>query len=206
MPSVLIADDHEIVRQGLRVILEKELSSPILGEAGNADEVLEQVVSGHWDLLLLDLSMPGRSGLEVLREVKELRPHQKVLVVSMQPESHFAVRALKAGACGYVSKDSGREELMRAIRLALTGRRYFSTELASSIVEGGLDGLPHSSLSNREYEIMCSLASGHGVGEIAAELLISPKTVSTHRKRILVKMRMNSNADLTRYAMENGIL
>lgn len=206
MTSVLIADDHEVVRQGLRMILEKELNSPTLAEARNADEVMNQIGSGHWDLLLLDLSMPGRSGLEVLKEVKRTRPHQNVLVLSMQPESQFAVRTIKAGACGYVSKDSGREELMRAVRLAISGRRYVSAELASAVFDGGLDELPHCSLSNRQHEIMCALASGRGISEIAASLNISPKTVSTHRKRILEKMRMDSNADLTRYALENGLL
>jgi two-component system, NarL family, invasion response regulator UvrY len=206
MPSVLIADDHEVVRQGLRMILEKELTSPTLAEARNADEVMTQIGCGHWDLLLLDLCMPGRGGLEVLKEVKRACPNQKVLVLSMQPENQFAVRTLKAGACGYVSKDSGREELMRAVRLAISGRRYVSAELASTIVDGGLSELPHCSLSNREHEIMCALAGGRGISEIAAGLDISPKTVSTHRKRILEKMRMNSNADLTRYALENGLL
>jgi DNA-binding NarL/FixJ family response regulator len=173
----------------------------------NAEEALAWLGSRTWDLLILDLSMPGKSGLELLKEIKRLYPSLPVLIFSMHPELQFATRALKQGAGGYVSKDSGGEELMKAVRMVASGRKYISRELAESLASnlGKSDKMPHELLSNREYVIMRALAAGKGISEIAAELSVSPKTISTFRRRILDKMKMTTNADLTRYVIENEL-
>ncbi len=208
MPAILLADDHEVVRQGLRTFLEQELPSAIIGEAQSADEVAGQLSVRRWDLLVLDLSMPGRSGLDVLAEVKRTQPSIRVLFLSMYPEAHFAVRVLQAGASGYVSKDSGRDEFIRAVRTVLQGKKYISATLAEAIASGlGGDSTkpPHELLTDREYEVMRAIAAGKSATEIAQALSISVKTVTTHRRRILDKMGMSTNADLTRYVLMNNL-
>lgn len=207
--SVLVVDDHTVVREGLKLILEREFPGVVIGEAQNAAQLLVQVHNRRWDLLILDLSMPGKGALEVLREVKQLRPDLRILILSIYPESPFAARTLRAGAHGYISKDSSRDELIRAIRSVLGGEKYISNQLAGTIASG-LAGEsqqpPHELLSGREYEVMLAIAAGRAGTEIARDLSVSTKTVSTYRRRVLVKMSMNTNADLTRYVLEQKLL
>ena len=203
--SVLVADDHAVVREGLKLILQREFQNGVIGEAQNAADVLAQVQDRRWNLLILDLSMPGKGALEILREIKQLRPDLRILILSMYPESQFAARTLRAGADGYVSKDSGHDEFIRAIRVILGGQKYISAQLAGTIARGLAEESPkppHELLSNREYEVMLAIAAGRAGTEIARDLSVSTKTVSTYRSRVLEKMRMNTNADLTRYMLE----
>ncbi len=206
--AVLLADDHVVVRRGLRLIVESELPGCRVAEAGNALETLAQLQTQRWDLLVLDLGLPDRDGLGLLREIKALWD-VKVLVFSVYPERFFAVRAMRAGADGYVSKEGLEEELRTALRAVAAGRRYFSQGLAETLadrISGRRKELSHEGLSAREYEVMLALAAGQTVGHIAKELSISSKTVSTFRRRVLKKMGMRSNADLTRYALGNKLL
>jgi two-component system, NarL family, invasion response regulator UvrY len=207
--KVLIADDHGVVRDGLRLILEKEFPGCFVGDARNAEETLSQVRRSQWDLVLLDVSMPGKSGLDILGELKQLLPNLHVLIVSMYPESQFAVQALQAGADGYISKDCSRDEFITAIRSSLVGRKYISTRFAEAIASGlarGPEKPPHERLSSREYEVMLAIAGGRAMIEIAKDLSVSAKTISTYRKRLLEKMGMRNNADLTRYVLERKLL
>lgn len=209
MLRVLIADDHAMFRAGLRRILEESLSPCEIGEASSAGEVLALLKKQTWSLLLLDISMPGRSGLDVVKDVKALHPRLPVLIVSMHSESQFATHALKAGADGYVTKDKATEELIRAIRKVLAGSRYVSPDFAERLADelaSGRQGLPHESLSGRELEVLRWIAAGKAVSEIAAGLHLSVKTVSTYRTRILEKMRMSTNAELMHYAMQHGLI
>ncbi len=207
--SVLVVDDHAVVREGLRLILEREFPGGVIGDAQTAAELLVQVHNRRWDLLVLDLSMPGRGALEILREIKKLRPDLRILILSMYPESQFAARTLRDGADGYISKDSGSAELVRAIRTIHGGKKYISTRfaetLASSLAKESNRPL-HELLSNREYEVMLAIAAGRAGTEIARELSVSTKTVSTYRRRVLEKMRLSTNADLTRYVLEAKLL
>ena len=205
----LIADDHAVVRRGLREILEEEIPGAEFGEAADTREALEQIRKHDWDVVVLDITMPGGSGLDVLRDSKGIRPNLAVLVLTMHPEDQYAVRALKAGAAGYLTKESAPEELVTAIRTILAGRKYVSASLAQGLalrLANGNDGPLHETLSDREHEVMLMLAAGTMVSHIAEELSLSVKTVSTYRTRILDKMGMKTNADLTRYAMENDLL
>ena len=205
----LIADDHAVVRRGLREILEEEIPGAEFGEAADTREALEQIRKHDWDVVVLDITMPGGSGLDVLRDSKGIRPNLAVLVLSMHPEDQYAVRALKAGAAGYLTKESAPEELVTAISTILAGRKYVSASLAQGLalrLANGNDGPLHETLSAREHEVMLMLAAGTMVSHIAEELSLSVKTVSTYRTRILDKMGMKTNADLTRYAMENDLL
>ena len=206
---VLIADDHAVVRRGLREILEEEFPGAEFGEAADTREALEQIRKHDWDVIILDITMPGGSGLDVLRDSKGIRPNLAVLVLSMHPEDQYAVRALKAGAAGYLTKESAPEELVTALRTILAGRKYVSASLAQGLalrLANGNDGPLHETLSDREHEVMLMLAAGRMVSQIAEELSLSVKTVSTYRTRILDKMGMKTNADLTRYAMEHDLL
>jgi two-component system, NarL family, invasion response regulator UvrY len=208
MPAILLVDDHEVVRSGLRQILAEEWPGATFGEARNSEEALVQVQALRWDLILLDVSLPGRSGLEILHDIKQQHHDARVLLVSVHPERQYAVRALKSGAMGYMTKDSPRHELVKAVRKVLAGGKYISPALAE-VLAGSLgiepDKPPHERLSNRELEIMQALASGRRIKEIAAGLCLSVKTVSTYRRRVLEKMSMESNADLTRYAIERDL-
>jgi two-component system invasion response regulator UvrY len=212
MIRLLIADDHAVVREGVKRILSDtaEISERlIIGEASNGQEVLTKAAAEPWDVVLLDISMPGRNGLEVLRQLQSINPTLPVLVFSMHAENQYAVRAFKAGAAGYLTKDSLPEELVTAVRRILQGRRYVSAALAEHLVvelAHGLETPPHARLSDRELQVLCLLAAGKTVSAIAAELSLSVKTVSTHRSRILEKMRMKTNAELIHYAIRHQLI
>ena len=206
MIRVLIADDHPLLRNGLKNVLLQEPGFGPTGEAENADQALEQIGQKPWDVIVLDIGMPGRNGLETLAEIKKVRPHLPVLILSMHSEQQFALRAIKAGASGYMSKSEAPAELIRAIRRVLEGKRYVSAALAevlANAVESGEERPLHEALSDREYHVMCRIASGKTVSEIAGETSLSVKTISTYRARALEKMNMRTNADLTRYAIRN---
>jgi len=209
MKRILIIDDHEIVRDGLKKILIEQTDNKIFGEASTAPEALKLVAEHDWDVVVLDLSLGGRSGLEVLKELKQIRPRLPVLILSMHSEEQYARRAFKAGAAGYITKDSPRAELVRAINKVADGGRYVSHALAEELVidlERGSDRPPHETLSDREFEVMRLIASGKTVGEIAAILSLSDKTISTYRARLLEKMGMKTNAELTHYAIRNNLV
>jgi two-component system invasion response regulator UvrY len=209
MKRILIIDDHEIVRDGLKNILNEQDKDSTFGEASTAPEVLALVTEQDWDVAVLDLSLGGRSGLEILTELKQIRPRLPVLILSMHSEEQYARRAFKAGAAGYITKDSPRTELVRAISKVAEGGRYISPALAEELVidlERGSDRPPHETLSNREFEVMRLIASGKTVGEIAALLSLSDKTIGTYRARILEKMRMKTNAELTHYTIKSGLV
>jgi DNA-binding NarL/FixJ family response regulator len=209
MTRVLIADDHAVVRAGLRQFLETDPSIREIGEAATGREALEQLRIGTWNLLLLDINMPDRSGLDVLRQVRSTHPETSVLVLSGFPERQYAVNVLRAGASGFLSKESAPEELLKAVRAVLGGRRYVSSALAELLVsdlDGDAQRPLHARLSEREFQILCKLAAGRAVSEIADELCISVKTVSTYRSRVLQKMSLKTNADLTAYALHNALI
>lgn len=208
MTRILIADDHAIVRDGLRRILQGAPGLEVAGEAVNGDEVMERVRAGGFDLLLLDMSMPGKSGIELIKWAKSTRPELAVLVLSMHQEEQYAVRAIRAGASGYVTKESASTLLVAAIRKVAEGGLYISSGVAEQLaltLRPQTPGLPHQSLSDREYEVFDLLVSGATVSDIAARLHLSGKTVSTHKARILEKMGMDSVADLVRYAMAHKL-
>ncbi len=209
MLKVLIADDHEIVRKGLREILARGLSDAAFGEARHAEEVLAAVREERWDILILDLTMPGRSGLDVLRDLRLEQPALPVLVLSMQSEHQYGRRVLKAGAAGYLHKDSAPEELINAIRKVLRGGRYVSAALAEKLaidVASGNEQFPHERLSDRELEVLRMITGGKQVSQIAEELRLSATTVSTYRARILEKLDIKTTAELMHYGLSNGIL
>ena len=206
---ILIADDHAVVRRGLKEILAEEFHKARFGEAESGAETIQQVRQGDWDVLILDISMPDRGGLEVLKDVKAIRPKLPVLVLSVHPEDQYAVRTLKAGAAGYLTKETAPDKLVEAVNKAVSGGQYVSVSLGERLaddVRKGRDGLPHEALSDREYEVMCMIASGKLVSEIAEELSLSVKTVSTYRTRALDKMGIKSNAALMRYAIDHKLV
>jgi DNA-binding NarL/FixJ family response regulator len=206
MLKILTIDDHEVVRRGIKDMFTKETAT--FGEARSGAEALDLVRKQPWDIAVLDISLGGRSGLEVLGELKQLRPRMPVLILSMHAEEQYAVRAFKAGASGYINKASSGEELRRAILKIIQGGQYVGPSLAEKMVlQLSQPGkVPHESLSNREFEVLCSIASGQTVTEIAAKLSLSNKTISTYRRRILDKMDMRTNAELTHYAIRNGLV
>lgn len=207
--KVLIADDHPVVRKGLRQILAEEADMDVPGEAHNAAEVLQAVESKNWDVLVLDITMPDRSGLDVLSQLKREHPKLPVLILSIHPEDQFAVRILKSGAAGYMTKETVPEELVNAIRKVFNGHKYVSSTLAERLASdlASENEKPlHETLSDREFQVMRLLASGKIVKEIAAELSLSVKTISTYRTRILEKMKMNTNAELAIFAMQNNLI
>jgi two-component system, NarL family, invasion response regulator UvrY len=209
MINVLIADDHTVVRQGLKQILSSDPQLSVIGEAADGNEVLTALESLKVDALVLDITMPGRNGLDVLKEVKRKRPTLPVLVLSMHPEDQFAIRILRAGAAGYITKESAPEELVGALRKVCSGGKYVSPQLAERLavfIEDETTRPPHEKLSDREFEVLRMLALGKTVSEVAEELLLSVKTVSTYRSRVLEKMKMSSNAELTRYALQNDLI
>jgi DNA-binding NarL/FixJ family response regulator len=206
---LFIADDHPVVRAGLRGIIEGEPGFEVVGEAANGHDLLATIGRTPAEVLLLDVSMPGPGFLEVLRDLKQDHPRLAVLVLSVHPEDQYAVRALRAGAAGYLTKDHSPEELVAAIRKVQRGGKYVSPSLAEKLAVGleiGTGGWPHEELSNREYDVLCLLGSGRTVKEIAGRLELSPKTVSTYRARVLEKMKLASNADLVRYAAQHGLI
>lgn len=209
MIKIFIADDHAIVREGLKQILMDTPDMVVAGEAANGQELLEQVSKNYCDLVLLDIAMPGRGGLDILKQLKSERPELPVLMLSMYPEEQYAVRTLKAGACGYLTKESAPEELIAAIRKVFAGGKYVTSSLAEKLafyVETDLERPVHELLSDREYQVMLMIASGKTVKEIADELSLSVKTISTNRSRALKKMGMKTNAEMTYYAIKQGLV
>jgi len=209
MIRALIADDHAVVRQGLKQILGDTPEMVVAGEATTGQEVLDKIRAETWDVVVLDISMPDRSGLDVLKQLRSERPKLPVLVLSMHSEDQYAVRVLKAGASGYLTKDSAPDELVKAIRKVVSGGRYVSSFLAEKLAfEIGTDSsrLPHETLSDRAFQVLRLIAAGKSVTEIAAELCLSVKTVSTYRARMLEKMNLTTNAELMHYAMQNHLI
>lgn len=209
MIRLLVADDHAIVRRGLREILSEAHDLSVAGEAATRDEVLAKVGERGLDAVILDLSLPGGNGLDLLAEVKHRRPDLPVLILTVHPEDQYALRALRAGAAGYLTKESAPEQLVEAVRKIVRGGKYVSATVAERLASSlGPDAAraPHEALSDREYEVLRMLASGKTVSEVAAELSLSVKTVSTYRTRILEKMGMRTNAELTHYAIKNQLV
>ena len=209
MIKVLIADDHTLVRKGLKQILLDAEDIQHVDEAKDGKETLNKVDEEDYDLVLLDISLPGRSGIDVLKQLKCTKPNLPVLILSMHPEEQYAVRSLRAGAAGYLTKESAPDELIDAIKKVAAGGKYITASLAEKLAgELGPDAekLLHEILSDREYQVMCLIASGKTVKEIAEALNLSVKTISTHRSRILNKMRMDNNAQLTHYAIKRGLV
>ena len=209
MIRILIADDHPVVRQGLKQIVAETSDMAVADEASNAQEVLDKVWNNDYDVVVLDITMPGRGGLDILKQLKVEKSGLPVLILSIHPEEQYAIRALKAGAAGYLTKGSAPEELTAAIRQVSAGKKYISSSLAEKLalhLENDTDKPIHEKLSDREYQILCKIASGEALKEIAQELFLSEKTISTYRSRILEKMNMKSNAELTYYAIKNGLV
>jgi two-component system invasion response regulator UvrY len=205
---ILIADDHHLVRRGLKNLLQGEFPSASIEETGDAEAVIKKSLVTHWDVVICDLSMPGKGGLDVVQHMKQHFPKTPVLILSMYPEEQYAVRALKTGAAGYLSKDAAPEELARAIHRVLMGRKYISASIADKMA-GDLvapSKSPHDLLSVRELNIFQLLASGKSVSDVALQLCVSVSTISTYRAKILSKMDLKSNAELTRYALEHRLI
>jgi DNA-binding NarL/FixJ family response regulator len=209
MASVLIADDHALVRAGLRHYLEQDRSIGTIGETATGSDTLQRLRTGQWDLVILDINMPDRSGIDILRHIRSGHRDTRVLVISGFAEKQYAINVLRAGASGFIAKDQAPEEFMRAVHTVLAGRRFVTATLSEMLV-GALseptDQPIHTGLSQREFQILCKLAVGRSVSEIANELFISVKTVSTYRARVLEKMNLQTNADLTTYALRNGLV
>jgi two-component system, NarL family, invasion response regulator UvrY len=209
MISVLIADDHPMVRTGVRQLLSEDPKISEIGEAGSGVQTLQRLRQGHWSVLLLDINMPDRNGLDILRNISVSHPETRVLVLSGFAERMYAVNVLRAGARGYLSKESAPTELLAAIHAVVNGRRYISAEVAeqlASSLDSNAAQAPHSCLSEREFQVFYKLANGDTVSSIGNELCLSVKTVSTYRSRILEKLQMQSNADMTKYAFQNSLV
>ena len=210
MIRVLVADDHPVIRAGLREILVRRCNIAMLGEAGTGVEVRQLVAQKPWDVVVLDVSLPDCSGLEMVKEIKRERPKLPVLILGVYPEKEFAVRALRAGAAGYISRKAAPEELVNAVLRLAQGRRYMSPAAADELIAAlsnghGSDQAPHERLSDREYQVLCLVGSGKSVGQIAQELGRSVKTISTYRARILAKMEMQGNAQLVHYVLQRRL-
>lgn len=206
---ILIADDHPVVRRGLKEILAESPEIVEIGEAGHPQQIIDLAQAGHWDVVILDLGLPGRGGMDVLRELQQLKPKLPVLILSMQSEDQYAVRTLRAGAAGYLTKEAAPDHLLDAIRKVSTGGRYVTAAVAEQLA-GQLTVDPtrpiHEALSDREYEVLKLIGSGSTVGAIAERLSLSTKTVSTYRARILEKMHLKNNAELMQYAIRNHLI
>ncbi|RTL58970.1 MAG: response regulator transcription factor [Sphingobacteriales bacterium] len=209
MIHILIADDHAVVRRGLKQIIMEEYPSAVVGEVGDAESLVAELVKTSWDIVICDINMPGRSGLEALKQIKEINPLIPVLMMSMYSEEQYAVRVLKGGASGYLTKDNVHDELIKAIQAIKLGRKYITPSIAEKLADSLniTNNKPiHELLSNREFDVFKMLASGKAVTEIASRLSLSTTTVSTYRSRILEKLNVKTNADLTRYALENNLI
>lgn len=209
MIRVILTDDHPILRKGLRQLLEEQADISIVAEAGNGNELMEKLANCKCDLIVLDISMPGRNGLDVLRQLRQDYQRIPVLVLSMHPEEQYAVRAIRSGASGYMTKESAPDELVKAVRKIHGGGRYVSESLAERLlieVASPVDIEPHTLLSDREFQILCLIGEGNTISAIADKLCISVKTVSTYRSRILLKMNMKNNAELAKYAIKKGLV
>ena len=206
---ILLADDHELIRSGLRQLLLDEGAGHEIGEASTAQQTLEMLRAGTWDLLILDINLPDRSGLDILKHIRSGHPGTRILMLSGFPERQYARNALRGGARGYLSKASASEELVKAVTAILRGNRYVSASLAELLVDdmdGHADQPIHTQLSEREFQVLCKIATGQSVSAIADELCLSAKTVSTYRSRVLEKMKFATNADITSYALRNGLM
>jgi two-component system, NarL family, invasion response regulator UvrY len=209
MMRILIADDHAIVRRGLSEILLEEYPSAFVEEVGDADRLLNRALADHWDIVISDLMMPGRSVLEVLQQIRQHAAQLPVLILSIFPEEQYATRVLKAGASGYINKDAAPTELVKAVQRILQGRKYITPNLAEMLASElilATDKAPHELLSDREFHVMKLLAEGKTISDIAEMLSLSPTTISTYRARIMEKMKMKANAELARYALENRLI
>lgn len=209
MTRILIADDHSVVRKGLKQILHEHLGQVEVHEVEDAESLIKKVIDEEWDVVITDLSMPGRSGLDALQQIKSGFPKLPVLILSVHPEGQYALRVLKAGAAGYLNKDMATEELANAVRRVLAGRKYISPSVAEKLavsLDKDASKLPHELLSDREFDVLKLIASGNSVTRIAEMMSLSSTTVSTYRARIMQKMGMKTNTDLTLYAMEHKII
>ncbi len=209
MIRILIADDHPIYRKGLKQLLDDSLDQVVLDEAGNSSEVLNKVHENDYDVLLLDIAMPGRSGLDIIKEVKSERPKLSILMLSAYPEEQYAIRALKSGASGYLTKKSAADELVEAIKKVSRGGKYLTSTLAERLafaIEEDTEKLPHERLSDREYQVMCMIAGGKTIKEISDELLLGETTVRTYRIRSLEKMKLKNDPEFIHYAVKHGLL
>ncbi|HTI92920.1 MAG TPA: response regulator transcription factor [Puia sp.] len=209
MHRFLIADDHSVVRRGLKQILREIFPSALIEEVSDAEDLFKKVMRESWDVVISDISMPGRSGLEVLQQIRQDYPKLPILILSVYPEDQYAIRVLRAGASGYLTKDSAPEELVKAVNQLLLGKKYITPSLAeklATILDHDAEKMPHEYLSDREFEVMKLLAAGKSVSEIAGKMSLSVTTVSTYRARIMTKMNVKTNADLTLYAIENKLL
>lgn len=209
---ILIVDDHTIVRKGLKQLLLEECPSVIIGEAGDAETAVKIVIDEEWNVVICDLNLPGRNGMDALKQIKKISPGLPVLIMSMYPEDQYALRVLKAGASGYLHKGSIHDELIPAIHAVLLGKKFITPSITAKIVDafdsgaGRCSDFSHESLSDREFEILKLLATGKSVSEIGSQLSLSSSTVSTYRSRILKKMELKSNSDVTRYALEKKLI
>ena len=208
MIRILLVDDHPVVRQGIRTIIMDRLKGAVVGEASNAEAALRQVANGGWDIVVADISLPGSSGLDLIKDLHRLHPTVPTLVLSMHPAAQFARRALSAGAAGYLTKASPPEELIAAIEDARRGRRYVGKDAGDVLLRWAAKTVttPHEALSDREYQVLRMVGSGNTVSDIARDLGLSVKTISTYRARVLEKLGMRTNAELMRYAIENSLL
>jgi two-component system, NarL family, invasion response regulator UvrY len=209
MKRILIADDHAIVRRGLRLLLLEEYPSAEIAEAGDAESLVNKIIQQEWDVVICDISMPGRSGLDALSQIKQIAPKLPVLIMSMYPEDQYALRVLKAGAAGYLGKETIHDDIVKAIQTVQLGKKFITPTIAEKLAKAfevdTTDQL-HEKLSDREFDVFKMLASGKAVSEIANQFALSVTTVSTYRSRVLEKMGMKSNADLTRYALEKKLI
>lgn len=209
MIKVIIADDHELMREGVKKIINQEPGMEIAGEASNSVELYERIEDTEFDILVLDISMPGKSGIEIMKELKVSKNKIKVIILTMHPEDRFALRALKAGALGYLTKETASEELVNAIRKVFNGGKFITEKVANILLDDYSSedaDLPiHHLLSDREFEVLVKIASGKKVNDISLELNISPATVNTYRARVMEKLGLKSNVEITRYALENNI-
>ncbi len=209
MIRIAIADDHAVVREGIKRILLEEFPFALIEEVNDTEELIKAIVKGEWDIVICDPSMPGRSGLDALHQIKQIFPKLPVLILSVYPEEQYGIRALKAGAAGYLSKNAAPKELINAIQRTLMGRVFVSPTLAEKLATNltqESDKYPHEMLSNREFDVFKLISSGKSVSEIAILLSLGITTISTYRVRVLKKMQMNTNAELTRYALENKLI
>jgi len=209
MLRILIADDHTVVRKGLRQILLDHFKEIFLEAVADAEALIDKIMSAHWDIVISDINMPGRSGLDALKQIRGIFPNLPVLILSIHPEEHYAIRVMKSGGSGYLSKDSASEELVNAVEKVLQGKKYFSDFVIDQLVthiDADLTKLSYETLSNREFDVMRLLASGKSVSDIAEKLSLSVTTISTYRTRIMNKTGLRSNSDLTKYAIENQLL
>jgi DNA-binding NarL/FixJ family response regulator len=209
MIRIFITDDHSLIREGLKKIINDEKDISIIGEAGNAKDTMSFVLSKNIDILILDLNLPDKNGLDLLKELKSLKPELKILILSMHPEDRFAMRVLRAGASGYITKESVGEELVRAIRKVYNGGKYVSESLAEMLafeIQGGGDKPIHEILSDREFQVLQMIASGKTLAEISEALSLAVTTISTYRARVLEKLNLHSNAELIHYAITNKLL